>query len=625
LEHPHPLQIEMARPKTIRDSLQRFWALMRHFRPALREERRVMIASLLALALSVAFQLLEPWPLKMVLDVTNPHKSRPGRHIPQMLQSLTGPQLIALAAIGLVTVVTLRATFDYLNSLGFSLIGNRAVARVRADLYRHLQSLPLSFHTQARAGDLLLRVTDDIKLLRDVSVTTILPLIGSVLVLVGMVVVMLLVNWQLALLAMLVLPMFTFSTVRIGRRIHQTAREQRQREGALAASAAEAISAVHVVQALSLEGHFEAGFTKQNRKSTTEGIMSQRLSAKLERTTDILIAFATAIVLGVGGSFALSGKILASDLIVFLFYMKRGFRPMQDFAKYAARLAKATAAGERIVELLEITPDIADAPDSVPAPRIAGGLEFNQIQFGYRPGVHVFDDLQLKVEPGQFVAIVGSSGAGKSTLLNLLMRMYEPAVGEVRIDGQDIRKWTLASLRSQISIVLQDTVLFAGNVYENIALGAAGVSKEQIEAAVRLAEAHEFVSALPNGYETTLGERGVNLSHGQRQRISIARAAVRDAPILLLDEPTTGLDEENERLVRSALARLAEGRTTLWITHDLRDIRNADVIAFVEAGRILETGTHEQLLAKGGRYATMFRLQSGTLPASSDRDRRVAI
>jgi ATP-binding cassette subfamily B protein len=237
----------------------------------------------------------------------------------------------------------------------------------------------------------------------------------------------------------------------------------------------------------------------------------------------------------------------------------------------------------------------------------------------------VFEDLQLAIEPGQCVAVVGVSGIGKSTLLNLVPRMYDPTAGAVRIDGQDIRRWTLASLRSQISIVLQDTVLFAGNVYDNIALGAPGVNAAQIEAAARLANAHGFVSALPNGYESMLGERGVNLSHGQRQRIAIARAAVRDAPILLLDEPTVGLDEENERLVRDALLRLAKGRTTLLVTHDLRDVTTADLIVYVEAGRILEQGTHDELLSQGGRYATLFRLQNGAVSPPVDQRHHAAI
>jgi ATP-binding cassette subfamily B protein len=608
----------MSRPKTFRDGLRRFTAMMGHFRPALRGESLLIGSSFAALFATIVFQLLEPWPLKLVLDnVISKDAEINAADLPGFLGRMTTTRLLATAAISLVIIVTLRAVFEYLNTVGFAIVGNRVVSAIRQDVYRHVQALPLSFHTKARAGDLLMRLTGDIKLLSDVAVTAILPMLANAMVLIGIVVVMLFLNWKLAVLAMLVLPLFALSTVKLGRRIHTAARIQRQREGALAASASEAISAVHVVQALSLEQHFEKGFAHDNRQSVTEGIKTRRLSARLERTADILIATATALVLWAGARSVLAGQMLPGDLIVFLFYLKRGFRPMQDFAKYSARLAKAAAAGERIVELLEIDSDISDRPGAVSAPPIVGRIQFDRIRFGYRPDQLVFDGLELAIEPGQFVAVVGPSGVGKSTLLNLMLRMYDPSVGAVRIDGHDIREWTLASLRAQMSVVLQNTVLFAANVYDNIALGANGVTRQQIETAARIASAHDFVASLPQGYESMLGERGVNLSHGQRQRIAIARAAVRDSPILLLDEPTVGLDEENECLVRQALSRLAKGRTTLLVTHDLRDVTSADMIAFFEGGRVLESGRHEELLARHGRYATLFRLQNDTTSGTS--------
>jgi ATP-binding cassette subfamily B protein len=606
--------------------LRRFISMMRHFWPAIRQERLLITSSFAALFAGVFFQLLEPWPLKFILDhmipVTNSLNTEP---LPKYLATLTSTQLATVCAIALVIFVTLKAICEYFNTIWFAIVGNRVVSTIRGNLYCHLQSLSLSFYTQSRAGDLLTRITGDVKMLRDVAVTALMPLVASTFVLIGMLLVMLIINWRLALLAMLVLPLFALSTVRFGGRIHEAARKQRKREGALAATASEAISAVHVVQALSLENHFAMGFVRNNRKSVSEGVQSKRLAARLTWTTDVLIAAATAIVLWVGARSVLAGAMTPGDLVVFLTYLKRGFRPLQDFAKYSARVAKAAAAGERIVELLDTEPDIRDAPDAITAPSIVGRLEFDHIQFCYHSRTPVFEDLQLAIEPGQCVAVVGVSGSGNSTLLNLVPRMYDPTAGAVRIDGQDIRRWTLASLRSQISIVLQDTILFAGNVYDNIALGAPGVNAAQIDAAARLANAHGFVSALPNGYESMLGERGVNLSHGQRQRIAIARAAVRDAPILLLDEPTVGLDEENERLVRDALLRLAKGRTTLLVTHDLRDVTTADLIVYVEAGRILEQGTHDELLSQGGRYATLFRLQNGAVSPPVDQRHHAAI
>jgi ATP-binding cassette subfamily B protein len=348
------------------------------------------------------------------------------------------------------------------------------------------------------------------------------------------------------------------------------------------------------------------------RRNVSEEVKTRRLSAGLERTTDLLIAVATALVLWYGGLLALKGSLPPTDLLPFLFYLKRGFRPLQDFAKYAARLAKATAAGERIVELLDIVPEVCDSPQARPAPRFSGRIQFESVSFHYEPDKSILHDFAVDIAPGQLVALVGPSGSGKSTLLNLLMRFYEPTQGRILIDGHELRDWTLASLRGQISVVLQDTVLFAANVYDNIGFGAVNVGREQIEAAARLAGAEDFIRALPQGYATPLGERGVNLSHGQRQRIAIARAAVRDATLVLLDEPTTGLDPKNKRLVRDALLRLGQGRTTLWATHDLSEAAQADNVLFLDSGRVLEQGSHRELISAGGRYAQLYHLQTDT-------------
>lgn len=601
----------MARPKTINDSFSRFRQVMRHFTPELRKEKLLITGSMMALLSSVAFRLLEPWPLKLVIDQAQYWNSPQKTEFLNRFNGIDSSTLLALTALSFVLIVALRSTSDYFKTVGFALIGNRVMTRIRGKLYRHLQALSLSFHDKARSGDLLVRMIGDIKLMRDVAVSALLPLMGSVFVLIGMVTVMFILNWQLALLSMIVVPLFGLSTVRIGRSIHSAARLQRQREGAMAVTASEAIASIKVVQSLSLENHFDKSFSSENKRSLKEGVKTRRLAARLERTTDILTAVAMAGVLWYGAKLAISGDLVATTLIPFATYLKRGFRPMQDFAKYAARLAKATAAGERIVELLEETPDVQDLPDAQPAPSFDGKLQFSGIRFGYDPAVPVYEDLSFTVEKGRFVAIVGDSGAGKSTMLSLLLRLYDPQKGHVLIDGQDIRRWTLQSLRGQISVVLQDTILFAGDVYENIALGATNVDEAQIIAAAKLANAHDFIMSLPQGYETMLGERAVNLSHGQRQRLAIARAAVRNAPLLLLDEPTVGLDEKNEREVRTALRQLAGGRTTLLVTHDLRQAADADEILYLENGRVCEAGTHQQLVDKAGRYAELYRSQTG--------------
>jgi ATP-binding cassette subfamily B protein len=329
-------------------------------------------------------------------------------------------------------------------------------------------------------------------------------------------------------------------------------------------------------------------FARESARSLTEGVRGKRLEASLERSADVLTGLATALVLGYGTFLALRREISPGDLIVFLSYMKNAFRPIRDFAKYAGRMAKAAAAGERVVDLLEHTPDVVDRPDAVAAPALRGAVRFDHVSFEYEPGRSVLRDVDLEVAPGSRVALVGPSGSGKSTLAGLILRLHDPSGGRVLVDGRDIREYTLASLRAQVAVLLQDALLFAASVRDNIAYGAADAGEEEIVAAARLANAHAFIEALPEGYDTVLGERGVTLSAGQRQRIAIARAALSRAPIVILDEPTTGLDAENERAVVQALERLTTGRTTFTITHDLDLAAGADLVLRLEGGYVTQ-------------------------------------
>jgi len=444
-------------------------------------------------------------------------------------------------------------------------------------------------------------------------VTAALPLLANLLIVLSMVGVMFWLNWRLALLALTILPVFWLWTATFTRRIQQTARNQRQRESAMASTAAEAIGAMKLVQALSLEPLFAGSFFKRNQEGQKEDVRGARLTAGLERAVGFLTAVSTALVVWYGARLVLRQELTPGELLVFLTYLRNTFHPVQDFAKYTGRLAKASAAGERVIDLLEQTPAVRDLPGAVPAPAFRGAIRFENVSFAYEPDRRVLEEVEFAVDPGQHVALVGPSGIGKSTLASLLLRLYDPGQGRVLIDGRDIRDYTLASLRAQISVVLQDTLLFAATVRDNIAYGAPSATAADVEAAARLANAHDFIQALPKGYDTVLGERGVTLSGGQRQRLAIARAAVRKAPILLLDEPATGLDEENERAVLDALTRLAQERTTFFITHDLRVAAGADLVIYLERRRVLERGTHLDLLRAGGRYAALYRLQSATL------------
>lgn len=601
----------MGRPTTLRDSLPGLRRLVRRFWPYVRRERRLVAASLLALYAEIALRLLEPWPLKVVLDhVVAPARSH-GHRLP-VLDALDPPTLLILSAAAVFAFAGLRALAAYYNSVGFALVGNRVLTEVRHELYAHLQRLSLAFHTRARSGDLTVRVVSDVGFLQDVLVTAFLPLLANLLTLAGMVAIMLWVNAPLALLALATGPLFWIFTTRFAHRIRETARRQRRQEGDMAAVAAESIGSIKVVHALSLEGTFAQAFTGASRKNLATGVVATRLAASLERTVDVLIAFATALVLWFGARLALKGAITAGDLIVFLAYLKNAFRPLKDFAKYTGRLAKASASGERVLDVLDRTPDVRDLPGAVPAPPLHGAVRFERVSFAYEPGRPALEAIDCAVEPGQHVALVGPSGAGKSTFASLLLRFYDPTEGRVLIDGRDVRDYTIASLRAQISVVLQDTLLFATTIRDNIAYGAPGSSPEAIEAAARLANAHAFIEALPHGYDTVVGERGVTLSNGQRQRIAIARAAIRKAAILILDEPTIGLDGDNERAVIDALERLARGHTTFLITHDLRLAARADVILYLDGGRVRERASHNELIQASGPYATLFRLQAST-------------
>jgi ATP-binding cassette subfamily B protein len=571
-----------------------------------------MIGSLVALFASVALKLLEPWPLKWVFDYVLRTKNLKAGRLDSFFASLDTTTVLIIAVGSLVVVTVLRALAEYLSAVGFALVGNRALSSLRDVLYRHLQRLSLAFHAKARGGDLTVRVVGDVNMLKDVAATAVLPLVANVLILIGMSGLMLWLEWRLALLAILMLPLYWISTAQITRRIRDASRQQRAREGEMASAAAESLAAVKDMQALSLENVFAEQFSSRNNQCQKQSVRTARLSAGLERRVDVLGAVATALVLYFGVQMVLGGSLSPGDLLVFLSYLKRSFNPLQDFAKYTGRLAKASAAGERVLDVLSRTPEVRDLPDAIPSPALRGDVRFEDVSFAYDNGRAILTGVDFSIPAGSHVALVGPSGIGKSTLLHLLMRLYDPVGGRVLIDETDIRSWTLASLRSQMSVVLQDGLLFGATVHHNIACGLPGAPREEVEKAARLANAHDFISHMPEGYDSILGERGVTLSHGQRQRIAIARAAIRKSPILILDEPTTGLDEENERAVVSALRRLAEGRTTFLVTHDLSLAAKSDLILYLDHGRIVEQGTHEELLHLDRWYAALYGLQTDT-------------
>ncbi len=606
----------MARPDKVQELIPSLWRLLRHFWPYARRHRLLLGGAFLALLARVGLRILEPWPLKFVFDriipVSAPESTEVG-----LLDTLDPFWLLALCALSLVAITALRSMAVYWSKVGFALVGHRVLARVRGELYRHLQFLSLRFHKRSRSGDLVVRLMGDVGLLREVVVTAFLPLLANILILLGMFSLMFWFSWKLTLLALLTLPLFWIRTVRLTHQINEVARKQRRRRGNMTAAAVESISAIETIQALSLQDTFSDSFASQDKKDIKQGVKAKRLAARLQRTVALVVAIASALVLFFGAREVLRGFMTPGDLLVFLAYLKTAFKPAQDFAKYSGRLAKASAAGERILDILEESPEIVDSPDAIPAPPFRGEVQFEGVTFGYEPDLPVLRDLNLHVEAGERIAILGPSGAGKTTLVSLMLRLYALQEGKILIDGKDVRDYTVESLRSQFSMVLQDNVLFAASVRENLTWGLLEVPEKEVRAAARLANADDFIEALPDGYDTVVGERGATLSFGQRQRLAIARAALRKTPFLILDEPSAGLDEANRVELNEALGKLSTDRTSFVITHDLRFGLAADRILCLEDGALVEKNPSEP--GEPGSLSGNSEIAADTSPPPADR------
>ncbi|HDR1022972.1 TPA: ABC transporter ATP-binding protein [Pasteurella multocida] len=601
-----------------------WWSVAYRLKEYIRPERMIVFGSLCALLIATGMRLLKPLPLAFVVDYVlldvvdvakDGVKNPPNGIVATLLSSLDTTHLLFGCAAAVILIALFMAGSSYLSTVGLALAGSRILSRVRNDLFAHMQRLSLRFHSQARTGDLTMRLINDIGMLREAVITALMPMLANILILVGMFSMMIYINWQLSAVTLLAIPIIWWSTVRSSKRIHEVSRAQRKREGALAAKAAEFIGSIRTVQSLSLESETMRSFVGDDLESRKQNVQSKKLSAGLERRVDLIVAFVSAAVLLKGAYSVLAGQMTPGDLIIFMSYLNNAFRPVREYAKYTGRLSKALAAGERVVNLLDEQPDIQDKPNAPELSDVKGQVSFEHVSFAYNgkdsDSLAVLRDMDFTIQAGESVAIVGPSGAGKSTITSLLLRLYEVDNGRICIDGKDIRDYKIASVRGQIAIVPQDNLLFGLTVRENIALGAVNrtdISDEEIIEAAKLAQAHNFISALPEGYNTVLSERGGSLSGGQRQRIAIARAAINKSAILILDEPTVGLDQESETQVISALENLMKGRTTIMITHDLALAARTDRILFVDRGVIVEQGNHQQLLEKSGNYATWWKM-----------------
>lgn len=547
--------------------------------------------------------LMKPWPLKFLID----NVLKVGGNEPQTYS----PETIILAIAGAVMgIALLQGLFTYVKEFFLSAASHRVAFGLRRTLFAHIQRLSLAFHDRQRTGDMITRVMNDVTKVQELVTDKLLvDGLSSLLQFTGMLAVMLWIDWRLGMIAIVWAPLIVLASAYFRRKIRDEERGVRQTEGEAASLAQETISSIRVVKAFGRERMAVERFEEQTGTMAEVSVRVARLEAMFSWTMTLLTAGGLAALIFFGAHQVLAGALSAGTLIVFIQYMRDLQSPLNTLSRLWAKLAKVGVRIERIVEVFSERPTVQDRPNAREAPKFEGRIRFENVSFGYDSERPVIHGVSFEAEPGEVAAIVGSTGAGKSTLAGFLLRLYDPDEGQVLIDGNDIRDYKVDSLIEQISVVLQESLLFRASIQENIAYGKPDASFEEIKAAARAAHCEEFIEKLPEGFDTVVGERGGTLSGGQRQRIAIARAIIRDAPILIMDEPTTGLDAESEEAVMKALDRLMKGRTTLMIAHKLSTVSRASSIHVIESGEIVESGTHEELVGRNGRYARAVRLQ----------------
>jgi ATP-binding cassette subfamily B protein len=573
---------------------------------------KALILAYLSLFAYIGTQVLSPWPLKLILDCLILDKPLPDEVV--LLQAIrdTDPKLLLLIlALAIVVLAVLKASFSYVNQYWLSSVGARMGADVRERVFAHLQRLSLSFHESVHSGNLAYLLTSDVKEMKGILIDLPQEFVRRLVTFGAYAVVMLALDWRLGLIALSAVPLLYFFTRYFGAGMQSALKKKRVQEGAVASIITENVTSMALIQAYGREETELDRFSGENKGSLEAQLRALRLQNTYVRLTDLLVTLSTAGVLYFGGRAALGGDILPGTLVVFVAYLRDIYGSVEKFGELFLDLAKSRVSAERLLELVENDLVMQDEPHAVPAPPFRGRIEFKNVSFAYKKGQEVLKQLDFVVEPGETVALVGHSGAGKSTLISLLLRFYDPQQGQILIDGEDIRTFTLKSLRHQITIVFQDAKLFRQTVRENIAFGTPAATEEEIIEAAKLAEAHNFIMQMPEGYDTVMYEGGDNLSGGQKRRLNLARAIVRDTPILILDEPVTGLDARAEANINAALHRLTRGKTTFIIAHKFSTIASADKVLLLEAGQLAHQGTHEQLLRVSAQYRKLYALHLG--------------
>jgi len=565
-----------------------------------------------AMAVETAMSLATPWPLKIIIDNVIGHHKLPGwlMWMDKVFPGENKVQFAAVAAVSVVVMAAIGSLATYLDNYFTESVAQYVSNDLRRRIYHHLQRLSLEYYDSHQTGKLLSTITSDVSTIQDFASSTLMNITVDSFTIIGMLALMFYLNVSFTLVALVVTPFLLLFVARFKKVMKKATREVRADQSHMLAVIQQGLESIRAVNAFGRQALEEDKLKKASLETVGAALKARKVKSVLSPVITITVSLCTALVIWRGAGLVLNGAMTVGSLTVFLWYMNKFFSPVQDLAKMTSNIAQATVALERIQAILDTEIIVVEKPDAVDPGKFSESIVFEGVSFAYCADAPVLRNISFRIDCGQQIGICGPTGCGKSTVLSLIARFYDPTGGRIYIDGKDITDLTLDGLRSQIGFVLQDTVLFYGSVRENIAYGRPDATDEEIIEAAKMANAHEFISRMTHGYDTLVGERGLTLSGGQRQRIGIARAVVRNSPILILDEPTAALDPEAEKIVMEALEKLMEGRTVITIAHRLSTLCDADKILVLREGNVAEEGTHDQLMDKNGMYAELYNAQS---------------